>query len=89
MSFVIEDVDVHPLGDEPIYHRGELVGQCTSAAFGHRVARPIALGFIRSDVDISAPLTLDVAGTKSSVRACDGAVFDPQGLRLRTPSSSQ
>ena len=88
MSFVIDDEDAHPLGDEPIYHCGELVGQCTSAAFGHRVGRPIALGFVRSDVDVSSPLSLDIAGTHTSARACDGAVFDPLGLRLRTPSPS-
>src|SRR6185437_455898 len=41
-----EAADADAIGDEPIWHDGRVVGWVTSGAFGHRVGRSLALGYV-------------------------------------------
>lgn len=45
-SFVFEDPDVFPHGDEALYRNGELCGITTSSTFGHSLGRGVSLGWI-------------------------------------------
>src|SRR5260370_28065140 len=47
VTFVLEDPDALPWGDEPILRDGRVVGVVTSAAFGHTLGRAVALGYVR------------------------------------------
>ena len=74
-----------PLGAAPVLFRGEMAGKTTSAAFGYRVGKPVALADItleaaRSDL---ARLDIDIAGTRHAATVHQGAVFDPQARRMR------
>ncbi|MFT5448434.1 MAG: glycine cleavage system aminomethyltransferase T/glycine [Gammaproteobacteria bacterium] len=95
-TIVIDDPGANPLGDEPVYQGDELIGQVTSAAFGYRVGRPVALAYLAADrlTVIKNPnasgesergiaVELDVAGKRVSGRAQLGAAFDPSGTRIR------
>ncbi|MCP5149703.1 MAG: FAD-dependent oxidoreductase [Chromatiales bacterium] len=65
VTLVLDDLTAVPLGNEPVYHDDVLVGQTTSAAFGHRVGRPLALAYLSSTVLPSpdgAAVTIDIAG---------------------------
>lgn len=65
VSIILEDDDAWPLGDEPVYRDGRLVGQATSAAYGHRVGRHVVLAYVNSDMVLehdATPVELDVAG---------------------------
>ncbi len=83
---VLDDVDAVPLGDEPVYAGDRLVGQATSAAFGYRVGRPVALGWLDPSLfagGAGAAVMLDIAGERHAGTASLRAAFDPTGARLR------
>lgn len=82
VSVLLDDVDAQPLGHEPVYRGGTLCGQATSAAFGYRVGRPVALASLREPQD-GESVELDIAGQRFTGTVHLDAVFDPKGERLR------
>ncbi len=46
VTFKVDAADADAIGDEPIWHDGKVVGWVTSGAFGHRVGRSLALGYV-------------------------------------------
>jgi dimethylglycine dehydrogenase len=68
-----------------IWHKGDVVGETTSGAWGHRVGASIALGMIRAD--LTAPGTeveINIYGQicKAVVQE-DRPLWDPENERLR------
>ena len=60
--------DADARGSEPILHRGELVGRCTSGAFGWRVGKSLALGMVRPDLgELGQELDIQILGTPHRV----------------------
>ncbi|MGI9411844.1 MAG: aminomethyltransferase family protein, partial [Hyphomicrobiaceae bacterium] len=86
VSIVLDDAAAVPLGNEPVYLDDAIVGKTTSAAFGHRVGRPVAIA------DIAEPaartdgvrVSLDIAGQRFAGAIVAGAAFDPAGARMRS-----
>lgn len=73
-----------PLGNNPIYLDGELVGRTTSGNLGFRVGKSLALGMLRPDVAADgAELRMDVLGTNCSARVIGESPYDPANERLR------
>jgi 4-methylaminobutanoate oxidase (formaldehyde-forming) len=90
VAWTLEDPQALPLGDEPILREGRIVGQVTSAAFGHSLDRAVALGYLRlpgrtpvEDMIAAGGFELDIAGQTFAVRASLKAPWDPEGRRLR------
>ncbi|MGI9475319.1 MAG: GcvT family protein [Hyphomicrobiaceae bacterium] len=85
VSLVFDDPEAVPLGNEPVYLDETIVGKTTSAAFGYRTGKPVAIA------DLPAPearnpetrVHVDLAGQRFSACVEPGAVFDPAGTRLR------
>jgi dimethylglycine dehydrogenase len=77
--------DADARGSEPIYHRGALVGRCTSGGFGWRVGRSLALAMVRPD--LGAPgteLEVAVLGHKHRAAVIPESPFDPENARLKS-----
>ena len=76
-----------PLGNEPVYagdgSGGRIVGRTTSAAFGYRVGRPLALAEIDAGLDAGAPVAIDIARQPFAGRVALEPAFDPTGARMR------
>ena len=88
-TVVLEDVDAVPLGSEPVYFGARIVGKTTSAAFGYRVGKPVALAMIDSERLAEAPeqrVAIDIAGYRVPGAVTFEAAFDPRGARMRPPS---
>jgi len=87
VSVAFKDQNAIPLGHEPIYIDDEIVGKTTSAAFGYRLANPIALA-LTTNAQLhsknSVPAHVDIAGKHFAVTLHHGALYDPQGLRMKT-----
>jgi 4-methylaminobutanoate oxidase (formaldehyde-forming) len=49
LSFVLEDPDAMPWGDEAIWMDGKIVGYCTSTTFGHTVGSAVTLGYVEHE----------------------------------------
>ncbi len=85
VSIVLDDEDGVPLGNEPVFSNGQIVGKTTSAAFGYRIGRPVAIANITDATarQHDAVVTVDIAGSHFSGRMATGAAFDPHGQRMR------
>ncbi|MEM6549149.1 MAG: FAD-dependent oxidoreductase [Pseudomonadota bacterium] len=85
VSLVLDDPAAVPLGDEIVRMGDTIAGRTTSAAFGHRIGRPVALADLRmaeARAD-GAEVSLDIAGTRCGARVVPGPAFDPDGARMR------
>ncbi|WP_425044419.1 GcvT family protein [Primorskyibacter sp. S87] len=68
-----------------IWKNGEIVGETTSGAWGHRVGASIALGMVRADLAVpDTELEVEIFGTKHrAVVQEDLPLWDPANDRLR------
>ena len=87
-TIVLEDVNAVPLGNEPVYVGDKIIGKTTSAAFGYRVGRPIALADLQFEPGLQEPDTVevDVAGVRFAGQLIDAPAFDSEGARMRQRS---
>jgi 4-methylaminobutanoate oxidase (formaldehyde-forming) len=83
VTVVLDNEAALPLGHEPIYANGEIVGHTTTACFGYRIGRPLALAYARLDNADGAKVELDIAGKRCTARLQTACAFDPSGQRMR------
>lgn len=84
VSLGFQDAGAVPLGNEPVLRDGRIIGKTTSAAFGYRVARPVAIALLDSDaVYDGARVEADIAGELTQARLSVTPLFDPSGARMR------
>jgi len=90
VSIVVDAPQTNLWGGELILRDGVPVGFVTSAAFGHTVGKPVALGLVtRSDglADTgwieSGAYTIDLAGERFAAQVSLSAPYDASGLRVR------
>ena len=85
-TIVLDDANAVPLGSEPVYLGDRIVGKTTSAAFGYRVGKPVALAMLDSERLSEAPaqrVDIDIAGSRVAGGVTFEAAFDPRGARMR------
>jgi heterotetrameric sarcosine oxidase gamma subunit len=89
LLFALDDPEAVAWGDEPVWCEGRLVGTLTSAAHGHTLGRPVAMGYVACTTGVpaesllGAPYEIDVAGMRVGATAAVRAWHDPSGARLR------
>jgi dimethylglycine dehydrogenase len=89
VTLVVEPYAKEPadvIGDEPIWHGGQVVGWVTSGAYAHHSGVSLALGYV--PVSLAAPGTdgfeVEIIGHRRPARLQPEPVLDPEGLRMRT-----
>jgi len=83
ISLKLDDEDAVPLGHEPIYLDGTIIGHTTSCAFGFRVGKPIALGSVHHAVESGTRVQVDIARVMFEATLIHGPLFDPDGSRMK------
>jgi dimethylglycine dehydrogenase len=84
VSFAVESADADCLGDEPIWHDGQVVGWVTSGAYGHRVQRSLALGYVPTDIaTANSGFEIELMGERRKAERLTAPAFDPTGARMR------
>jgi dimethylglycine dehydrogenase len=84
-SFTVDAADADALGDEPIWHDGEVVGWVTSGAYGHRVGRSLALGYVPAALGSAQDgFEIEIIGERRRAQRLSGAAFDTHGSRMRS-----
>jgi len=86
VTIVLDDAQAVPLGQEPVLRGGRIIGKTSSAAFGYRVGRPVALAYVETaGVGELAGLRveIDIAGSRFEGTVTLAAAFDPEGALLR------
>ena len=72
------------IGDEPIWHGGEVVGWVTSGGYAHYVEKSVALGFVPPDmISEGATFEIEILGEMRSATLIAEPLFDPKGERMR------
>jgi dimethylglycine dehydrogenase len=86
VSFVVDASDADVLGDEPIWHRGKVVGWVTSGGYGHFVDRSLAQGYVPKELAYimdEGAFELEIIGELRRATIIAEPLFDPEGKRMR------
>ncbi len=74
------------MGDEPVWHAGEVVGWITSGGFAHTVARSVALGYVPAAVAADheeGAFEIEILGERRPATIMPRPLFDPEASRMR------
>jgi len=82
VSLKFDNTAAVPLGHEPIYAGGEMVGQTSSASYGFRVGAPIALAHAKGLSD-GQRVQVDIARDLFDATVTIGPLYDPHGTRMK------
>jgi glycine cleavage system aminomethyltransferase T len=75
--------------EEPIYRNGVIVGSTTSGAWGHRLARSLALAYVKNDAGVSADWLasgtweVELAWKKYAAKVQLAPFYDPKGEKIK------
>lgn len=84
-----QDPNVQLLGTEPLVADGKIVGQITSAGYGHTVGAAVGMGYVRFGDSKPAAFVseskweVEVAMQRFPITASLNAFHDPEGSRVR------
>jgi 4-methylaminobutanoate oxidase (formaldehyde-forming) len=90
VQLAVDDRDVVLLHNEPILREGRIVGETTSAAYGHTVGSDLALGYVTNPDGVvddawlrGGTYRLDVGGTLVPATVSLRPLYDPRSERVR------
>src|SRR5258708_3447201 len=84
ITLEVQAHDADAIGDEPISHRGKVVGWVTSGGYGHSVGKSLALGYVNRDVAAHTEgFEVELIGERRPALRLAEPAFDPKGLRMR------
>ena len=79
-----EITDADPIGNEPLFKNGEMVGRATAGGYGWRVGKSLALGFVKPELaEAGTELEIDVLGDMKPAKVIPESPYDPGNARLR------
>ncbi len=82
LRILVDGIDV--CNDEAILHDGQAVGYVSSGGYGHRVGQSLAMGYVAQPH--AAPgtrLQVEILGEFYDAEVLSGAIYDPDGVRMR------
>ena len=92
-GFVTLEVDIEqrgdrpladPIGNEPLFANGEMIGRATSGCYGHNLGKSLALGYVRAGLDtLGTELEIEVLRERFVARVIEESPWDPENERLR------
>jgi dimethylglycine dehydrogenase len=86
VSMVVDAGDADVLGDEPIWHKGKVVGWVTSGGFAHYVDKSMAQGYVPKELagDLGqGAFEVEIIGENRKATIITEPLFDPKGERMR------
>ena len=83
LSFVVAADDADVLGDEPIWHKGKVVGWVTSGGYAHYVDRSMAQGYVPVELAGEDEFEVEIIGNLYKATPQREPLFDPKGERMR------
>jgi len=85
VQMLLEPGGIEPMFGAPILAAGQVVGQVTSAGFGHRLERSVALGYVSAGLaEAGTDLQVDCFGKARSATVVAEPAWDPRNDRLRS-----
>jgi dimethylglycine dehydrogenase len=72
------------IGDEPVWHDGEVAGWVTSGGYAHHSEASVAMGYVPAELAGSpGRFEIEIVGTRREARLVTGCLWDPEGTRMR------
>ena len=76
--------DADPIGNNPLYIGGEMVGRATSGNYGFRLEQSLALAMVRPKcADEGSGFEIEILGERYPARVARESPWDPDNARLR------
>jgi len=73
------------IGDEPIWHDGQVVGWVTSGGYAHHSEVSVALGYVPAALETSrGEFEIEIVGVRHQATLVDGCLWDADGSRMRS-----
>ncbi|MEM6497701.1 MAG: FAD-dependent oxidoreductase [Pseudomonadota bacterium] len=83
-AFVVDAKDADVIGDEPIFHNGEVRGWVTSGGFAHGAGVSMAVGYVPREIaDEEDGWEIELLGDMLAARLQRHPLFDANGSRMR------
>jgi dimethylglycine dehydrogenase len=86
VTLEVEDCDVQPISNAPVFNQSGLIGRITSGGYGHTLKIVIALAYI--DVEfVNSPVDLEaeILGQRYRARIIDDSPYDPENRVQNLP----
>jgi dimethylglycine dehydrogenase len=81
--FTVDALDADVIGDEPIWHNGNVCGWVTSGGYAHASKVSVALGYVpRELADETDGWSIEILGEMRTARLQARPLFDPEGARM-------
>jgi 4-methylaminobutanoate oxidase (formaldehyde-forming) len=80
---VLDDPRSVALGNEPVRVDGEVAGRVTTGGYGFSVERSIAYAYLPPDVEVGAPVEVDIFDRWIPGEVAREPLWDPEGHRIR------
>jgi len=74
------------LGDEPIWHKGQVIGWVTSGGYGHFVDKSLAQGYVPKELatdTAKSAFEIEILGERRKATIITEPLFDPEAKRMR------
>lgn len=72
------------IGDEPVWHDGEVVGWVTSGGYSHYMDTSVAMGYVPAGLaDAPGQFEVEILGVRRAATLVEGCLWDPEGQRMR------
>ncbi len=72
------------IGDEPIWHNGEVVGWVTSGGYSHFSEASVAMGYVPAALESATDgFEIEILGVRRNATRVEGCLWDPTGERMR------
>ncbi len=76
--------DADPIGNNPLYVDGRMVGRATSGNYGFRLEQSLALAMVRPELaEIGTAVDIEILGERYPARVVQESPWDPENARLR------
>ncbi|MBI3899318.1 MAG: FAD-dependent oxidoreductase [Gammaproteobacteria bacterium] len=76
--------DADPLGNEPLFVDGKMVGRATAGYYGHVLGKSLALGYIKPEfAEVGTQLEIEILGERKKATVVVESPYDPDNAKLR------
>ncbi|MGE0714408.1 MAG: FAD-dependent oxidoreductase [Alphaproteobacteria bacterium] len=83
VTFTVDADGADAIGDEPVWHAGEVVGWVTSGGYAHYSGTSVALGYVPAKLAGARDFEIEIIGDRRPATRIDKPLFDPDGVRMR------
>jgi dimethylglycine dehydrogenase len=87
VTMVVDAPDADVLGDEPIWHKGQVIGWVTSGGYGHYVDKSLAQGYVPKELandTAKSAFEIEILGERRKATIITEPLFDPEAKRMRS-----